>query len=347
MADGSGEFSILDDGTLISGDSIMGEAISLARLGPGKRIGPYEILERLSVGDGGVHYRASDTRRDAVVVIRLLRPDRDQDELREDLEALAALRHPELATIHEVSLRFGVVCVAQDDSEGEPLLTWAKAAARGWSSIVEPMRQVASALATVHAAGQVYRELDPSKLHIDGEGQAQLGALRSLRERRSAAGQTRSVETSTISSSSSGESLSAPLLLIEGVPAAPAYLSPEQYAGQAATPQSDQFAFCVLLYEALYGERPFAARTAEGLFSQVEQGRIRPPTAGSRVPRWLRQVVVRGLAHDPAERWPSMDALVEALAPERGLLGSHRKLVLGIAIALALGGAAAALGTLV
>jgi len=322
---------MLDDGTLISGDSIMGEAVSLARLGPGKRVGPYLIISRLAVGDAGVRYRARDTRDESTVLLRLLRPERDQDELREDLERLAEIEHPHLADIHEVRLRLGVVCVAQRDVTGTALREWARG--RPWPEIVAALVGVAEALATIHAAGHVYRELEPSKILVDSHGRATLASLRSQRERRPTSPQAQSVDSSTISRSSSTESLSSPLLLIEGCPAIPAYLAPEQYAGRPATPHSDQFSFCVLLYEALYGERPFAGRTIEGLFLHVDEGRLRPPPRRNKVPRRLREVLVRGLARDPAARWPDMSALVDALTPLRA---PRRRLTFAVLAVLAL-----------
>jgi hypothetical protein len=73
--------------------------------------------------------------------------------------------------------------------------------------------------------------------------------------------------------------------------------------------------FSVALYEALYGERPFAGR-GEALSRAILAGEVREAPAGSRVPAWLRRVLVRGLASDPAERWPAMEPLLAALADD-------------------------------
>src|SRR5262249_20386094 len=75
-----------------------------------------------------------------------------------------------------------------------------------------------------------------------------------------------------------------------------------------------QFAFCVALYEAIYGERPFSGSTLEELSENVSAGKLAVP-ASANVPSWLRRVLLRGLAIDPSERYPSMDGLLAELAP--------------------------------
>jgi serine/threonine protein kinase/tetratricopeptide (TPR) repeat protein len=94
----------------------------------------------------------------------------------------------------------------------------------------------------------------------------------------------------------------------------PAYMSPEQLACRGADARSDQFSFCVSLYEALFGDRPYIGATLADIRDSQERGAITEGPHASQVPGWLRAVVVRGLAGDPAARWPSMDALLAALA---------------------------------
>src|SRR5262249_36027566 len=102
-----------------------------------------------------------------------------------------------------------------------------------------------------------------------------------------------------------------PLTLSGAVVGTPAYMAPEQLAGERTDARSDQFSFCVALYEALYGERPFAGTTLEELAAAIAAGEIRDATGT--VPAWLRAIVERGLAADPAERHPSMPAITDAL----------------------------------
>jgi serine/threonine protein kinase/tetratricopeptide (TPR) repeat protein len=123
----------------------------------------------------------------------------------------------------------------------------------------------------------------------------------------------------------------------------PAYMSPEQFMARPAGPASDQFSFCVALHEALYGRRPYAARSQAELKLHVHAAKIVPPPAGSEVPEWLRELILRGLRPNPSDRWPSMEELITALerrpeAPSRrGLwiaLGVATVAALGLAIGL-------------
>jgi len=111
----------------------------------------------------------------------------------------------------------------------------------------------------------------------------------------------------------------------------PAYMAPEQIEASAPLDaKSDQFAFCVALYEALYGQPPFSGPTLTARLAQIEQGRLREP-ADRKVPRPLREALVRGLAARPSARFESMDALLLALRPPV----SRRGAVVGGAVVVA------------
>ncbi|MCA9691928.1 MAG: tetratricopeptide repeat protein, partial [Myxococcales bacterium] len=102
----------------------------------------------------------------------------------------------------------------------------------------------------------------------------------------------------------------------------------------------DQFAFCVALYEGLYGERPFAGRTLGEIHINVGADAVRPPAPGRSVPSWLRRIVLQGLRAAPERRHPSMRALLEQL--ER-TPGRRRRRLLGAAAIVALSGGALAI----
>src|SRR5688500_8732551 len=93
----------------------------------------------------------------------------------------------------------------------------------------------------------------------------------------------------------------------------PRYMSPEQHRGEAADERSDQFSFCVALYQALYGDAPFPGKTVVALADAVIAGRMQPPPRNAKVPAHLRKVLLRGLSVDPAKRYPSMEALLADL----------------------------------
>jgi hypothetical protein len=112
----------------------------------------------------------------------------------------------------------------------------------------------------------------------------------------------------------------------------PAYMAPEQFAGARTDERTDQFSFCVALYEALYEQRPFEGDTLPALMTSVVTGQVRPVPAKAAVPGWLRRALLRGLTVDPEKRYPSMPALLAALATDP-TVRARRWLALG-AVAL-------------
>ncbi len=113
--------------------------------------------------------------------------------------------------------------------------------------------------------------------------------------------------------SASSEAFGARLTRTGAIMGTPAYMAPEQFFKAATDARSDQFSFCVTLYEALYGERPFPGNNIQSLVGNIVQGNIRQPPPHSKVPFWVRKVLLRGLRPTPGERFPSMEVLLEAL----------------------------------
>ena len=123
---------------------------------------------------------------------------------------------------------------------------------------------------------------------------------------------------------SPAEALSLNLTQTGAILGTPAYMSPEQFRGDDTDARTDQFSFCVALYEALYGERPFAGNTPQAVESNVLRGAVREPPAKSDVPGWIRKVLLRGLSASVGERWPSMNDLLAELDRKRLFVGRQR-----------------------
>jgi eukaryotic-like serine/threonine-protein kinase len=98
----------------------------------------------------------------------------------------------------------------------------------------------------------------------------------------------------------------------------PAYMAVEQYLGVDVDHRADQFGFCVALYEALYGQRPFTGGNLHALMFQITQGKVREPVEGRKVPKHLRKALLRGLAAKPEDRWPDMASLLHELERDPG-----------------------------
>jgi tetratricopeptide (TPR) repeat protein len=118
----------------------------------------------------------------------------------------------------------------------------------------------------------------------------------------------------------------------------PAYMAPEQFAMSPTDARTDQFSFCVALYECLHGQRPFAGETFLALMTSVTTGAPRVPPAKPQVPGWMRKVVLRGLETDPDRRYPSMGALLTALETDPTV--RTKRLALGVGLLACLGLAA-------
>jgi|GEM_PF-1491127 len=296
------------------------EGEGAARMG---QIGRFVVLRRLGAGGMGVVYLAYDNALDRRVAIKVIRslgaPDLVQTaRMQREAQAMARLSHQNVLQIYEVGESEGSLFLAMEYVQGGSLGQWlyvhvsedmsVTPVARDWRAIVAMFIQAGRGLAAAHQAGLIHRDFKPDNVLVGDDGVARVGDFGLVRV--VAADPALSMRGEAPSHASIAE-----LTLTRAAMGTPAYMSPEQHAGLATDARTDQFSFCVALWEALYGERPFNGDTLEALARAVRGGPTAPPP-GSRVPSWLRDALQRGLAVEPAQRWPTMEALLAVLASD-------------------------------
>jgi tetratricopeptide (TPR) repeat protein len=281
-------------------------------------VGRYRLLHRIGEGGMGAVHAAYDDRLDRKIAIKLIHPSRSGNaQLRArmlvEARALARLSHPNVVHVYEVGeVDDGQLFVAMEFLAGPTLRGWLDERRRSWQAIVQVFRQAGEGLAAAHAIGIVHRDFKPDNVMFGDDERVRVTDFGLAR-----------VEGSADLDSTLDPAGDEPVHMQTGaltrtgmLMGTPGYMASELFAGKPADSRSDQYAFCVTLYEALYGERPFAGSTIGELTRNVAAENIRPAPAGSAVPSWLRKVVVRGLAKTPSERWPSMRELLAALADD-------------------------------
>lgn len=306
-----------------------------APLARGTEVGRYRIVSVLAAGGMGVVYVADDPRLDRRVALKLLRADlvdpHASHRLRREAQALARLSSPHVVTVHAAGSSPLGVWVAMDLVEGRTLAAWLSETARPWTEVLANFRAAAIGLRDAHAAGVVHRDFKPSNVLLGDDGRvlvADFGLASSL-----------DVPEPTVATTVFSDAAQPTRVTrTGGVVGTPAYMSPEQLGGGVADARSDQFSFCVALYEGLCGRRPYAGTTLEAQLDAIRHGRVRPTVDGRVVPGWLRRAVIRGLNPNPARRYRTMAQLIDAIDPHK----RRRRLSrwAAVAMVLPLGGAA-------
>jgi tetratricopeptide (TPR) repeat protein len=216
---------------------------------------------------------------------------------------------------------------------GGTLGAWVRASPRSVDEVLARFVAAGRGLAAAHAEGVVHRDFKPENVLL-GPGDRVCVTDFGLARAQERPNDGR--EPSRDDLEGSGESLER-LTRTGAFVGTPAYMSPEQLSGVAADPRSDQFSFCVALWRALYGERPFGGETLRELVAAVVGGQLREPPANASVSAPIARALRRGLAVDPAKRWPDMNGLLAVLARDRA--GARGRMTM-VAVALGLVGVA-------
>ncbi|HXJ20605.1 MAG TPA: serine/threonine-protein kinase [Polyangia bacterium] len=345
-----------------------GEETGLAK---GATIGRYVVLGLLGRGGMGEVYAAYDPELDRKIAVKLLRARGTtagadgRTRLLREAQAIARLSHPNVVVVFDVGTFRDSVFIAMEFVEGSTLGYWIQAQTRRWREVLDVYAAAGRGLVAAHAAGLVHRDFKPENVMITRSGQVRVMDFGLAREQfatdddpapappiaalaqlmdgdvdadataKLGGGPGAAIPSPT---SSSGGYLKLKLTQTGAMLGTPAYMAPEQFAGTGGDARTDQFSFCVALYEGLYGTRPFAGTNVVEVMANVVAGTVSDAPADARVPGWIRKILLRGLSTDPDHRYPTMTELLAALAQDPA---SRRRRWLAAAAGLALLAAAA------
>lgn len=259
--------------------------------GPGAQLGGrYRLDERIGGGGMGEVWRGTDEVLGRTVAIKIMLPallDEPgfSERFRAEARTMARLKHPGVVNVYDFSSDAQTAFLVMEYIEGDPLSrTLTRVGRLTAARTMALIAQAADALHAAHADGIVHRDVKPGNLMVRPNGTLVLTDFGIARV--DAASQL--TGTGTVLGTAS-------------------YLSPEQAAGQVATPISDVYALGVVAYQCLAGRRPFEGDNP--LEIAMKHVREAPPPLPGDIPPVVRDIVARALAKDPGNRWPSAAAL--------------------------------------
>ncbi len=293
------------------------------------RIGRFVVIKRIGQGGMGVIYAAYDDLLDRKVAVKLLRPDGHgtgtdgRARLMREAQALARLSHESVIQVYEVGEFEDKVYVAMEFVDGATLKTWQSSNARGWREVLDAYLAAGRGLAAAHAAGIVHRDFKPDNVLVGRDGSVRVidfGLARKEVARSDPSGKYERPEiASLVRQATDGLGLETvktgdgALTRTGAIMGTPAYMAPEQHMGQHTDARTDQFSYCVALYEALYGFRPFGGDSLFVLRENVLAGNLHAPPKFTESPPHVLRVLERGLQMHPNERYGDMQQLLSDL----------------------------------
>lgn len=250
--------------------------------------GPYLLCRELGRGASGTVYMARDPLLQRDVAIKVLHPAPGSSRaVVQEARALARLSAPNVVAVYGVGEHEGLVYVAMELALGPTLREWQREPGRSREEVIEAYRQAGVGLQDAHDRGIIHRDFKPDNVRIGPDGR---------------------VLVFDFGFAVDGEHPSAVH------PGTPGYMPPEQSSADPVDARSDQFALCVGLYEALYGQRPFEHDAGPARIDEIRAGRVRVPAPDSMVPTDVLDVLRRGLSYEPASRFASLRQLLDELA---------------------------------
>ncbi len=274
------------------------------------RIGRFFVLELLGAGGMGRVYAAYDPQLDRRIALKMVHEsghDGAHTEWRSRLireaQAMARISDPHVVAVHDVGSHESAVFIAMELIEGSTLGHWLTVDDRPWPDIVAMFIGAGEGLDAAHRVGLVHRDFKPANVLVGQDGRPRVGDF----------GLARFGQDTLRTTHGEGEIWVQDLTVAGSVVGTPAYMAPEQLEAGTVDARTDVFAFAVALWEALFGVFPYPGGTVR---ERMAVARVCPPDPGQRaaeIPKWVTAVVARGLAYEPAARWPGMRPFLAAL----------------------------------
>jgi serine/threonine protein kinase len=314
--------------------------------------GRYEVRELIGQGGAGAVYRAFDVQLKRPIAFKVVRAPRSkpggvesmQARLLREARAMAQISHPNVVTVYDVGSIEDRVFIVMELVEGRTLAQWTSEPHRSWRDVVAAFIQAGRGLAAAHVVGLVHRDFKPLNVLVGADGRVRVTDFGLARPARAEENHG-SIPPPAASSRGRSEWT---LTRTEGLIGTPAFMAPEQFAGETVDARSDQFSFCVALFSALYGVHPFAPEGPDRppvaeLAMRVVAGQVRQPPEDKGIPPAIFEVLRRGLDPDPDRRHLTMDALIRELDVE---LMRTKSRPIALRVALVLAAAALAAGAI-
>ena len=282
----------------------------------GTTVSHFRVLGKLGEGGMGVVFRARDLHLDRDVALKVLPPEKVKDPDRrrrfvQEAKSASALASPNIVTIFDIDECDGALFIAMELVPGHPLSELIGRRGLPVRKCVRIAAQVASALATAHAAGIVHRDLKPANVMVTEDETVKLLDFGLAKLSAFGSGESGADEAQTLTAQTA-----------DGVVVGTvAYMSPEQAEGRRVDARSDIFSFGAVLHEMLTGQAPFARPSAPSTLAAILRDE---PPAIEGLPRELEVLLARCLRKDPERRFQSIGDVRVALEEIADELASGR-----------------------
>jgi len=278
----------------------MARSVSAAgteRLQPGTKFGPYQITARIGRGGMGEVYRATDTRLQRTVAVKILLEAFSTDSQRRErfereARAISRLNHPHICTLHDVGEQDGIYYFVMEFVEGETLASRLKRGPLPLDQLLEYLIQIAAALEEAHLQGVVHRDLKPENIMLTKSGVKLLDfGLAKLKSDKAAVSGMSPVSSRDLTLTTQGTILGTLQ-----------YMAPEQLEGKDADGRTDIFAFGAIAYEMVTGEKAFEGKSQASLIAAIMNQEPQPMTRREALVPPLDQIIRKCLAKNPLDR---------------------------------------------